>query len=287
MRSTLIHPFLTIIVRFSLRALLMFVLLSSQVNSQDNQHASRKIIALSPHLTEIVYALNMQDKLVAVSEYSDYPPAALELPTIANYQGVNIAEVLRLKPTHILAWKGGNKQQDIARLKQLGFKVHESAPSTIFDLADDIRQISKFLGAARGNELTNDIDRRVAELNTVSKQLTPINVAYLMGLQPLSGSGKDPWINSLLGLCGFNNLYHDGLSSYLQLNIADLIRQSPQALIAGMKAEKDTIQAHFAPHTSVFSPKVLSVNPDTFHRFTPRVVDELEQLCNDRKQEFP
>ncbi len=281
MRSTL-----SIIIRNSLHALVMFALLSTQVNSQEEQSDSQKIIALSPHLTEIVYALDMQDKLAAVSEYSDYPPAALALPTIANYQGVNIAEVLRLKPTHILAWKGGNKQQDIARLKQLGFKVYESAPSTIFDLADDIRQISKFLGTSRGNELTNNIEKRVAELHTLSKQLAPINVAYLMGLQPLSGSGKDPWINSLLSLCGFNNIYHDGLSSYLQISIADLIRQSPQALIAGMKAEQDTIHAHFVPHTSVLAPEILSVNPDTFHRFTPRVVSEIEQLCNNRKQAF-
>lgn len=265
-----------------LHLFLLFLLTAFQAHSQEVK--TQKIIALAPHLTEIVYALNMQDKLVAVSEYSDYPQEATLLPTVANYQGVNIAEVLRLAPSHILAWKGGNKQQDIDRLRQLGFDIYESAPATIFDLASDISQIALFLGGKDSQTLTNNINNRISHLKTLSKQLASINVSYLMSLQPLSGAGKDIWINSLLKLCGLNNIYHNGLSSYLQINIADLIRQSPQALIAGVSADEDAIRAQFDKHASVFKPKVLSVNPDTFHRFTPRVVDEVEKLCQRRKE---
>src|SRR5262249_47720720 len=44
--------------------------------------APRRIVTLAPNLTEIVYALGAQDRLIAVSDYSDYPPAARQLPRV-------------------------------------------------------------------------------------------------------------------------------------------------------------------------------------------------------------
>lgn len=247
---------------------------------------AQRIIALSPHLIEIVYALNKQDGLIAASDYSDYPQEAKQLPSVANYQGANIAEIIRLSPTHILTWKGGNKQQDIERLKSLGFAVYESAPENIFDLSEDIRQIALFLNAVTGESLAQDIEQRLALLQQGHESQAVIKVSYLMNLQPLSGAGKDPWINSLLDLCGFENIYYKGVSSYIQISTADLIRQSPKALIVGMHVEEGVLRAEFKRHEHVFKPQILRVNPDTFHRFTPRAITELEALCATRKKLF-
>ena len=100
-----------------------------------SEHRMR-IVSLSPHLTEIVFALEKQKDLVAVSDYSDFPysqgcidkSCTNQVPSVASYQGADIAAIVRLKPTIILAWEGGNKAQDIARLEQLGFTVFRSSP---------------------------------------------------------------------------------------------------------------------------------------------------------------
>lgn len=65
---------------------------------------AERIISLAPHATEIAYAAGLGDKLVAVSEYSDYPPQALELERVANHQTINIEKILTLKPDLIIAW---------------------------------------------------------------------------------------------------------------------------------------------------------------------------------------
>ena len=65
--------------------------------------AQPRVITLAPHLGEIVALLQQSDSLVAVSEASDHPEFLQSLPTVANYRGINIAEIVKLQPTHILA----------------------------------------------------------------------------------------------------------------------------------------------------------------------------------------
>ncbi|MFT7195443.1 MAG: vitamin B12 transport system substrate-binding protein, partial [Rheinheimera aquimaris] len=66
--------------------------------------AEQRIIALAPHITEMLYAIGAGDRLVAVSDYSDYPEQAAELPSVANYASINIEAVLALQPDLVIAW---------------------------------------------------------------------------------------------------------------------------------------------------------------------------------------
>lgn len=86
---------------------------------------AERIISLAPHATEIAYAAGLGDKLVAVSEYSDYPPQALELERVANHQTLNIEKILMLKPDLIIAWPAGNPPRELAKLRQLGFTIYD------------------------------------------------------------------------------------------------------------------------------------------------------------------
>lgn len=249
----------------------------------DTSNTEQGIITLSPHLTEVVYALNKQHKLLAVSDFSDYPMEASQFPSVASFQGVNIAEVLRLSPTHVLAWKDGNKQQDIDKLRSLGFSVLFSSPSNVDDLASNILQISDFIDAESGKELANNIEQSLKDIEHMSVVLKPLTAVFVMGLQPLSGAGSDDWINSALAKCKITNIYENGLSSYLQLSMADIIRQSPDIVIVAGEPDTNTLNSLFSKHNAVFSPHFVHVNPDTFFRFTPRIVNDIKKLCANRQ----
>ena len=69
--------------------------------------SAERIVTLSPHLTEWVYSLGAQDRLVGVSAFSDYPEQAAEMPVIADYQGVDFTALMALEPDLVLAWGGG------------------------------------------------------------------------------------------------------------------------------------------------------------------------------------
>ena len=66
-----------------------------------------RVISLAPHITELLYAAGLGDKLVAVSEYSDYPPQAKQIETVSNHQGLKLERIIALRPDLVVAWSGG------------------------------------------------------------------------------------------------------------------------------------------------------------------------------------
>ncbi len=90
---------------------------------------AERIISLAPHAT---------------SEYSDYPPQALELERVANHQTINIEKILTLKPDLIIAWPAGNPPRELAKLRQLGFTIYDSQTKTLDEIADNIEALSHY-----------------------------------------------------------------------------------------------------------------------------------------------
>lgn len=269
---------------------IMLLGLTQNTNASDNAEDSaefnqtnKRIIALSPHLTELVYALEQQAFLVGVSDYSDYPAQAAALPSVASYQGANIAEIIRLQASHILVWQGGNKDADIQRLKQQGFNIYLSTINTPQDLVTDILNIGEFLAIKdKASALANTISAQLDALNQTKQDAIP--AVYYLNRVPMVGLGSDSWLNSLLALCNIQNIYKNNAQAYPQLNIADIIRRQPEIIIAANGSTYEVELDFWQVHSRVLGDtSLLTVEPNAMHRFTPRAIDETVRLCKQLK----
>ena len=74
-------------------------------------HAAKRIISLSPHNTELLFAAGAGDRVVAVVEYSDYPPAAKMLSSVGSASALDIERIAVLKPDLVVAWGSGNPKR--------------------------------------------------------------------------------------------------------------------------------------------------------------------------------
>jgi vitamin B12 transport system substrate-binding protein len=269
-----------------LSILLCFLALSNETQAKDtagkqSEASTLRIVALSPHLTEIVFALNLGEYLVGVSDFSDYPDAAKSLPRVVSYQGANIPNILRLKPTHILAWKGGNKDVDIAKLQKADIPVYLSSIYDSTTLVRDIKAIASFLGQPeRGSELVLDLNKRIGALKK-HYQGKHQRYFYYLSSQPIMALGNDPWLNNLLSLCGLQNVFADSLAPYPQLSKAQILRKSPQIIISAGSdnSSQQGLEAQWRTNSLNSQVKLLRANPDKLHRFTARAIDELETIC--------
>ena len=88
------------------------------------------------------------EQVVGVVEYSDFPPAAKELPVIGAHNRFDVEQILSLKPDLIVGWLSGNSQDDLQGLKQLGLPVFISEPGTV----DDIVSLMERLGELTGHK---------------------------------------------------------------------------------------------------------------------------------------
>ncbi|MHC4686989.1 MAG: ABC transporter substrate-binding protein, partial [Planctomycetota bacterium] len=92
-------------------------------NGGDNplpRHVDR-IVSLAPNLTEILFALELDDKIVGVTLHSDYPPAATKKPKVGGFWQPNVEAVIATKPDLVVTL-GFDQQKNIAeRLKRIGY----------------------------------------------------------------------------------------------------------------------------------------------------------------------
>jgi len=237
-----------------------------------------RIVSLSPHLTELSFLLGRGEQLVAVSDFSDYPEQANLLPSVANYQGADLAAILRLEASHVLAWQGGNKSSDIQKLKDNGLLVHQSSINDIDSLINDILNLGVFLNAEkRALELAASIKKQRNELLRQYQNHSKRGFYYL-NHKPLLALGNDSWLNDLLSICGIKNIFVDSIAPYPQVELAQVLRLQPELIIAALSSDESS-NYFWERHKGSLHAEFLRVNPDKLHRFTPRALDEVSTLC--------
>lgn len=272
--------------KFSLRAFVAWIvllylycpfLLANDKHPRYPTVSNMRIITMSPHLTELVYLLQLETSLIAVSDHSDYPELATQLPSVVSYQGADIPAILRLQPTHILAWQDGNKASDIAKLRASGANVYASNITSIDSLMTEIKQIAEFLNQpALGMSASSNLQIDVTSIQQRFDQKSK-TILYFISLQPLIALGNDPWLNDLLKLCGFTNVLKDTLTPYPQVSMAQVLRHSSDIIIAANKGNMQDADTLWSGHTT--NTRILRANPDKLHRFTHRAIYEVAELC--------
>jgi len=251
----------------------------SWANPTSNQ-APLRIVTLAPHLTEWVYSLSLEDNLVAVSDYSDYPESARLLPRVADYQGVDISAIMALQPTLILAWEGGNKPQDIRRLEALGYGVFRAKIDNIDDVASELIRLGQVTGKSNlAKRLANTFRSQLSQLRSMYAQPSPRKVFYYSWTSPLMTIGKQAWPNKLLNVCGAETLFADSPVDYPQVSMQEVLSRQPQIMIAASKQATDELELFWAPHRAFVKAPLVQVNPDVTSRFSLRLINELKSLC--------
>ena len=112
----------------------------------------QRIISLTPHLTELLFAVGAGSQVVGVDSASDFPADAKTLPRVGDFSRINFERVLALKPDLVIVWLGGNRPADIHGLKKMGVPVLQTQATRLEDVARLLRLIGQASGhAALGN----------------------------------------------------------------------------------------------------------------------------------------
>lgn len=266
--------------------LLTIVLLNNKAQAEVG--TPQRVISLAPHITELVYAVGAGDKLVAVSDYSDYPAEAQLLPRVNSFAALNIEAILALKPDLVLAWRSGNPPADLARLQQFGVRVEYSDPLLIDDIATELLQIGQWLGQAeQGALVATQIQQRLTLLRASYQQQAPVKVFYAMSTDPLSTVANQAWPTQLLQACGADNIFADAKNDYPQPQLEQLLLRQPEVIVRASK-EGSTKQEQFWQRypslPAVRKQAFITLEPDWVYRATPRMIDATQQLCEALQQ---
>lgn len=257
--------------------------------TQNLQAKPQRIISLAPHITELIYAIGANEQLVAVSDFSDYPQAALALPRVASYAGINIEAIIALKPDLIIAWQNGNSAADIKRLQQFGFNVKFSNPLTLDDIATELIYFGQLTGQQQlAKQQAALFTEQLTALRQQYQTKKRLKVFFAMSTKPLSTVANNAWPQQMLTICAADNIFANSKGDYPQLGIEQVLAAQPDVIIyakAGINnaelasAEREYWQGYKAI-PAVAKQQFLTVNADYLYRTTPRTVIGIQQLCH-------
>jgi iron complex transport system substrate-binding protein len=247
-----------------------------------------RIISLAPSNTELVYALGLEDKLIGVTTYCNFPPAVKNKPKVADFSKVDIEKIVSLQPDLVLA---GNihKDETIPALEKLNITVLGIDPESLDKIFADINLVG--LMADRSREAANLIaalNKRAGEVTAKTEKLSATEkprVFFLTWHDPLWTAGKDTLASDLINRAGGVNIAAD-LSDHSQIDLETVIQRNPQIILvlSSMGAQSTSFEfiktePRFQATDALKNKRIFQVDTDIFGRTTPRAVDGLEQLA--------
>lgn len=169
----------------------------------------RRVVTLAPNLTEIVFALGAGDRLVGVSEYSDYPDAARAIPRIGGL-AVDAEKVAALRPDLVLAIAEGNAQGSVRALEAAGLPVTVTPSGSLDAVLESIRIVAARLGRVEaGQRLVADLERRRAAVRAEIGGRRRPRALLLVWPDPPQAAGGQTFLNDVLTEAGADNLVAD------------------------------------------------------------------------------
>jgi iron complex transport system substrate-binding protein len=257
-------------------------LLGRRVLVPENPH---RIIAMAPSITEIIFALKRERCLVGVTQYSDYPDAAVQYPKIGSYVNLDLEKIVSLRPDLCIAIKDGNPKDVIDRLASLKIPVFAVNPRNLDTVMQTIVEIGNLLNArATAKAIVTGMQERLGRVkNIVSDIESRPRVFFQIGLSPIVSVGSPTFIHELIVTAGGRNVA-EGPTPYPRYSREQVVWMSPDVIIITSMARFAIFEqvkqewAKWPDMPAAHNNRIYMQESNLFDRPTPRLIDGLELL---------
>lgn len=259
-------------------------LLNSDQSITQLTSTAEKIVTLSPHLTEMVFAAGAGDKIIAVVDWSDYPPAAQSLPRIGDAFRVDMELLLKLNPDLVIAWQSGNSAATLDKIAALGIPVWKTELGQLHEVAELILNI----GIAAGTETeaviaANEFTGKIKQLQNEYNDSPTFRYFMQLYPQPLYTVNSQHLISQGLKLCQGKNVFANLSMLAPTVSQEAVIATQPDTIFYTQSdtsaAPNDPVNQWIPWLGSSKKPELLALNPDLISRPGPRIIDGIRQAC--------
>lgn len=249
-----------------------------------------KIVSLAPSNTEIAFALGLDDKIMGVTEYCDFPDEVQQVPKIGGFSDVDVEKVVEIGPDLILA-TSMHLSEITPELERLGLTVLTLDPQTLSEMLDAI----VLVGLATGTEdiafdveniLKKRIDAVTAKTSGLTEDQRPA-VFYVLWHDPLMTASSESIINELIIKAGGTNIAAGLEGEHPTISLEIVLMADPEVIVVGSGhgSGQDTsyqfalTEPRLAEVSARLNGRVYEIDADLTSRACPRLVVGLETLA--------
>jgi iron complex transport system substrate-binding protein len=255
-------------------------------NSTDSPNKPTRIVSLAPNLTEILFALGLDEEIAAVSSDSDYPPKAAKKSKVGTFWQPNTEAIIASRPDLVITLWFEQQKSVADSLNRLGYEVLTLKIEKIEELLTAIQNVGTAAGCRqRADELAENISTQLDDLKSKLSLTNKVKVLWAVQVEPLRVAGRNTFINELIELAGGENAIGPTISQYPQIGTEELLVCGAQAIIQSAMGKSNISEQQQAAETfwgrwanlpAVKNNRIYVVEPDTTLRLGPRLPHGIE-----------
>ncbi|MCU0596781.1 MAG: cobalamin-binding protein [Desulfobacterota bacterium] len=199
----------------------------------------KRLIALAPNLTEILYALGLGDRVVGVTDHCNYPPEASLKPKVGSYVHLNVEQIISLSPDLVIGTVDGNERYVLDLLEQAHIKVFFVNPRNVRQAIETISALGLVCGLPeRARQIADALTLRVNRVVEAVRDRTRPLVFLQINIQPIMSVNRNTVHHDLIRLAGGDNMTADEPVTYPRIGLEEVIRRKPEViLVSSMERE--------------------------------------------------
>ena len=241
-----------------------------------------RIVSLAPSVTEMLFALGADDRVVGVTDFCDYPAEAARKARIGGLINPDLERIVSLSPDLAMATTTGNYLDDAERIERLGIPVYTINAPTLEAMLETLRTVGGLLGTrSQADALAHSLKRRIDQVRDRAQRRPRARTLYVIEPEPLVAPGRGTFIGEALAVAGADLTTVGARTSWAQYDLEQVIGMKPDLILvpepnaawaAGLSAHAEWMKV---PAVAAGRVRVIS---DSIQHPGPRLVDGIEEV---------
>ncbi len=242
-----------------------------------------RVICLMPSVTDTVYALGAGDEVVAISDFTKYPAAALSKPSVGNLITPSIETILSFHPDLVIGVQPTGPMEVTGQLERLGIPVFLVSPHGIAGIIHSVETIGEALNRTpQADALIRSLENRVEAVKLRTRNLPAPKVFMPVWYDPITTIGKHAFITEIIDAAGGHSVTDDLSAEWPEVSLEVVLSRAPDALllVRGGKTTLQVLQSRpgWSSMSAIKMRRVYYVD-DRINFPSPVAIDALEDLA--------
>jgi iron complex transport system substrate-binding protein len=245
---------------------------------------AQRIVAMAPHVTELLFAAGGGAKIVGAVSYSDYPEAAKRIPNIGSNRQIDMERVIAMKPDLIVVWMHGSSERQVEELRALGIPMFHSEPRKLDDIAASLQKMGKLMGTeAVAEPAAAALRKELGALSAKYASRPPVRMFYQVWDKPLYTLNGAHIVSDAIRVCNGVNIFAPLKVTAPIVSVEAVLQEDPEAIFStGEGSQNDggvNLWKPFTNMTAVKRNNLFRIDGNLLNRAGPRMVAGTAALC--------
>jgi ABC-type Fe3+-hydroxamate transport system substrate-binding protein len=242
-----------------------------------------RVICLMPTVTDTVYALGAGGDVVAISDYTKYPAAALNKPSVGDLIKPSIETIVSLHPDLVIGMQPKGPMEVTDQLERAGIPIFLVSPHGIAGILHSVESIGMALNRTpEADVLVHSLQQRVDAVRSRTRGMPAPRVFMPVWYDPVTTIGRNAFITEIIAAAGGRSVTDDLPTEWPQISMEVVLERAPDALLL-VRGGKTTLQVlegrpGWSSMAAIKQQRAYYVD-DRINLASPVAIDALEDLA--------